>query len=654
MEVTVAKSAGFCFGVKRAVDTVYREIESGEKPVYTFGPIIHNEQVVEDLENRGVQVIHSEDELEGLSGGTVVIRSHGVSRDVCEKIEARGMKIVDATCPFVKKIHRIVDEEGRKGCHVVIIGSADHPEVQGIMGWASGPVTVVHTAEEAESFVPENGKPISIVAQTTFNYNKFKDLVEIFLKKSYDSTVLKTICNATEERQTEARAIARKVDAMFVVGGRHSSNTQKLYEICKEECKNTYFIETLVDLESKPFQSFGRVGITAGASTPRKIIEEVHTRMAEQSFAELLKEEEESTKPIRTGEIVTGQVIEVSKDEIILSIAGNKSEGVITRDEYSNDSNVDLTTKVQIGEEMEAKVIKLNDGVGMVSLSYKRMAADRGNKRLEEAFENQEVLTAKVAQVLDGGLSVEVEGARVFIPASLVSDSYEKDLSKYAGQDIDFVITEFNPKRRRIIGDRKQLLVAQKAKLKEELFARIQPGDTVDGTVKNVTDFGAFIDLGGADGLLHISEMSWGRVENPKKVFKAGDQVRVLIKDIQGEKIALSLKFPEANPWVNAADKYAVGNVVYGRVARMTDFGAFVELEPGVDALLHVSQISREHVEKPADVLRIGQEIEARVVDFNEADHKISLSIKAMLAPAAQDADVADVDIDAMSQYTEE
>ena len=267
-------------------------------------------------------------------------------------------------------------------------------------------------------------------------------------------------------------------------------------------------------------------------------------------------------------------------------------------------------------------------------------------ERLEEAFENQEVLTAKVAQVLDGGLSVEVEGARVFIPASLVSDSYEKDLSKYAGQDIDFVITEFNPKRRRIIGDRKQLLVAQKAKLKEELFARIQPGDTVDGTVKNVTDFGAFIDLGGADGLLHISEMSWGRVENPKKVFRAGDQVRVLI--------ALSLKFPEANPWVNAADKYAVGNVVYGRVARMTDFGAFVELEPGVDALLHVSQISREHVEKPADVLRIGQEIEAKVVDFNEADHKISLSIKAMLAPVAQDADVADVDIDAMSQYTEE
>ena len=287
MEVTVAKSAGFCFGVKRAVDTVYREIESGEKPVYTFGPIIHNEQVVEDLENRGVQVIHSEDELEGLSGGTVVIRSHGVSRDVCEKIEARGMKIVDATCPFVKKIHRIVDEEGRKGRHVVIIGSADHPEVQGIMGWASGPVTVMHTAEEAESFVPENGKPISIVAQTTFNYNKFKDLVEILCKKRYDNNVLNilnilnTICNATEERQREAKNIAGEVDTMLVVGGRHSSNTQKLFEICKKECGNTYYIQTPVDLDSEMFQCSSCVGITAGASTPKKIIEEVqeHVRV---------------------------------------------------------------------------------------------------------------------------------------------------------------------------------------------------------------------------------------------------------------------------------------------------------------------------------------------------------------------------------------
>ncbi len=371
--------------------------------------------------------------------------------------------------------------------------------------------------------------------------------------------------------------------------------------------------------------------------------------MSELSFEQML---EESLKTIRTGEIVTGKVIDVKEDEIVLNI-GYKSDGIIPRSEYTNESGVDLRNLVQVGDEMEAKVVKVNDGEGQVALSYKRLAADKGNKRLEDAFNNQEVLTAKVAQVLDGGLSVVVEEARVFIPASLVSDTYEKDLTKYAGQDIEFVITEFNPKRRRVIGDRKQLMVAKKAEMQKALFERIHVGDIVDGTVKNVTDFGAFIDLGGADGLLHISEMSWGRVENPKKVFKAGDQVTALIKDISGEKIALSLKFPEANPWVSAAEKYAVGNVVYGRVARMTDFGAFVELEPGVDALLHVSQISREHVEKPADALSIGQEIEAKVVDFNGEDRKISLSIKALQASgeaehAYIDEDVADVDIDAV------
>ncbi|PNV61142.1 30S ribosomal protein S1 [Clostridium sp. chh4-2] len=375
--------------------------------------------------------------------------------------------------------------------------------------------------------------------------------------------------------------------------------------------------------------------------------------MSELSFEQML---EESLKTIRTGEVVTGKVIDVKEDEIVLNI-GYKSDGIITRNEYTNEPNVDLTTLVHVGEEMEAKVVKVNDGEGQVALSYKRLAADRGNKKLEEAFNNQEVLTAKVAQVLDGGLSVVIDEARIFIPASLVSDTYERDLSKYAGKDIEFVITEFNPKRRRVIGDRKQLMVAKKAALQKELFERIHVGDTVDGVVKNVTDFGAFIDLGGADGLLHISEMSWGRVESPKKVFKAGDQVKTLIKDITGEKIALSLKFPELNPWANAAEKYAVGNIVIGRVARMTDFGAFVELEPGVDALLHVSQISREHVEKPSDVLNVGQEIEAQVVDFNEEDRKISLSMKVLQAaaeaPVEDDSDVADVDIDAVASSEE-
>ena len=355
--------------------------------------------------------------------------------------------------------------------------------------------------------------------------------------------------------------------------------------------------------------------------------------MSEMSFEQLL---EASLKTIRTGEVVEGTVIDVKEDEIILNI-GYKADGIISRNEYSNTPNLDLRTVINVGDTMQAKVLKVNDGEGQVLLTYKRLLAEKGNKRLEEAFENKEVLAAKVANVLDGGLSVVVDEARVFIPASLVSDTYEKNLGKYADQEISFVITEFNPRKRRIIGDRKQLLVAEKAQKQKELFDRISAGMVVEGKVKNVTDFGAFVDLGGADGLLHISEMSWGRVENPKKFLKVGDDIKVLIKDIQGEKIALSLKFEDQNPWLNAAEKYAIGNVVEGCVARMTDFGAFVELEPGVDALLHVSQISREHVEKPADALKIGQKITAKVVDFNEADKKISLSIKAIDADTAEE-----------------
>ena len=349
--------------------------------------------------------------------------------------------------------------------------------------------------------------------------------------------------------------------------------------------------------------------------------------MSEMSFEQML---EESFKTIRNGDVVEGTVIDVKPDEIFLNI-GYKSDGIITRNEYTNEPNVDLTTVVKVGDKMEAKVVKLNDGEGQVILSYKRLQAEKGSKRLEEAFENQEVLKAKVTQVLAGGVCVSVDETRVFIPASLVSDTYEKDLNKFKDQEIEFIITEFDPRKRRIIGNRKVLLVEQKAKQQEELLANLHVGDVIEGTVKNVTDFGAFIDLGGVDGLLHISEMSWGRTENPKKVYKIGDSVKCFIKEINGDKIALSVKYPDLNPWNNAAEKYAVGNVVKGTVARMTDFGAFVQLEDGIDALLHVSQISRDRIEKPSDALSIGQEIEAKVVDLNEADKKISLSIKALL-----------------------
>ena len=369
--------------------------------------------------------------------------------------------------------------------------------------------------------------------------------------------------------------------------------------------------------------------------------------MSEMSFEQML---DASLKSIHAGEIVTGKVISVKPDEIALNI-GYKSDGIMTRSDYSADNTVDLTTVVNVGDEIECKVKKVNDGEGQVVLSHREALASKASEELKDAFENQTVLTGKVVQVVKGGLNVEVNGARVFIPASLVSDTFERDLTKYQGQDIQFVITEFNPMKRRVIGDRKQLMAATKKEQHDKLFSELQVGDVRTGVVKNLTDFGAFIDLGGADGLLHISEMSWGRIENPKKLFKPGQEVKVLVKEINGERIALTRKFPDENPGNDAETKFAVGTIVKGKVARMTDFGAFVELEKGIDALLHVSQISRDHVNKPSDVLEVGQEIEAKIVDLDVDNHKISLSMKALTEPERkEDLDVADVDIEAVGK----
>jgi len=625
LNIKVAKTAGFCFGVQRAVDLVYNNIGSKE-PIYTLGPITHNEQVVEDLAKKGVKVVENPEELKDLPKGTIIIRAHGIPKKLYDELSSYGHNIIDATCPFVKKIHKIVEKEKKR--HIIIVGNPDHPEIKGIMGWCNDEnYTVIQDIEEAKNLNLPTDLQLCIVAQTTYNYIRFQELVEIISKKGYDIFVFNTICSATQQRQQEAYELAKVSDAMIVIGGKDSSNTRKLYEICKSECKNTYYIQKPADLDLSQFKSYRNVGITAGASTPHYIIKEVLTVMSEKSFEQLL--EEENLVEINAGEIVEGIVLDVKDNEIILNI-GYKTEGIITKEEFTNSPNIDLKAVVKPGDKMEAKVLKVNDGEGQVILTYKRLAAEKGYKKLEEAYKNKTVLKAKVAEVLNGGVSVIIDEARVFIPASLISDTYEKDLSKYAGQEIEFVITEFNPKKRRIIGDRRQLIVAKKEEMKKELYEKIKVGMTVEGVVKNITDFGAFIDLGGADGLLHISEMSWSRVDDPKKLFKVGDKVKAFIKDIQGDKIALSLKFEDQNPWLKAEEKYAAGNVVTGKVARMTDFGAFVELEPGIDALLHVSQISKEHVEKPSDVLKIGQEIKAKVVDFNKEDKKISISIKAL------------------------
>ena len=652
MKVIVAESAGFCFGIERALKTVYEQLGRG-KTVYTFGPITHNETVCDELAQKGVRIISGEDELDKIEKSIIIIRSHGVTEALFDRLKAteekNGNEIIDATCTFVKKIHKVVSEESASGSDVIIIGDASHPEVVGICGWCKGRCTVIDSEEEARDYEPGTASKTILVAQTTFNINKFKVLVEILQKRVYNINVVNSICNATEKRQRETKELAASCDAMIVIGGNHSSNTMKLVEISEKECKNTYHIQTSVDLDLECFKSFRCVGITAGASTPKTIIKEVQEIMSEKSFDAML---DESMKTIHNGEVVEGKVIYVKEDEIALDI-GYKADGIIPRSEYTNQPGLDLRTVVKEGDTIQAKVLKVNDGEGQVSLTYKRLAAERGSEKLAKAFEDKEVLKAKVTEVLGGGICVVYDETRVFIPASLVSDTYEKNLDKYKDQEIEFVVTEFQPKKRRIIGDRKQLLVARKAEAMKKLFDTIKVGDVIEGTVKNITDFGAFIDLGGADGLLHISEMSWGRIDNPKKVFKVGDTVRAFIKDIQGNKVALSMKFPDQNPWADAEEKFAVGNIVKGKVARMTDFGAFVELIPGVDALLHVSQISRDHIEKPSDVLKPGQEIEAKILDVSLEDKKISLSMKALLPPKEDEEPAANEQSEESADVTE-
>ncbi len=629
MEVILAEKAGFCFGVKRAVDTAFEQADKASNAVFTFGPIIHNEDVTEKLALKGVNVINSIEELDKLpKNSSIIIRSHGVGEDIFESIKSRGFSIVDATCPFVNNIHKIVRERSEAGDEILIIGNPGHAEVEGTIGWSRRKPYVINSVEDIEA-LPDSLKnaSITVVAQTTYSLKKFQELVAELQDRYYNVNVCKTICNATEERQKEAQRLASSVDSMIVIGGKTSSNTQKLYEISKQQCNNTYYIQTLVDLDLTVFESASRVGITAGASTPNYIIKEVQDSMSEKSFEELLNDEE--TVSIKKGKIIDGKVISVKPDEMVVDIH-YKSDGILTAAEYSN-SPVDLTTVVKEGDPITVEVIKPNDGEGSVLLSYKSILANEAYKELEEAFENGTVLTGKVDKVLKGGLSVIVKECRVFVPASLVSDTFERDLSKYEGQEIEFVLTEFDLHRKRVIGDRKQLIIKNKEAAASELFSKIKVGDVVEGTIKNITEFGAFVDLGGADGLLHISEMSWGRVEKPKKIFTVGQPVKCFIKEINGNKIALSMKFEDQNPWLTAEEKYAKGTIVKGKVARMTDFGAFVVLEPGIDALLHVSQISLDHIEKPSDVLKSGQEIEAKVVDIKIPERKISLSIKALL-----------------------
>ena len=642
MEIITAKSAGFCFGVNRAIEACYNEIEKGGR-IVTYGPLIHNKNVNKDLENKGVKSV---DTLDGCEGATVIIRSHGVGKAVHDELERRNIHYVDGTCPFVKKIHNIVRKKRDEGYEIIIIGDGKHPEVIGINGWCDNSAITVDNVDDAQKLILDDEKKYAVVVQTTFRESKYYDILKILKEKSKKITEENTICSATEERQTEAVKISQNVDKMLVIGDKGSSNTQKLYEICRKNCRNTYYIETIEDLVLNNCKFNDKIGITAGASTPPAIIKEVITTMSEMDGVKNTMEGEELTfeqmlndsfVTLHTGDVVKGTVISTAGEEVSVNL-GYKSDGIIPRGEFSSDASVVPSKVVQPGDEIEVFVVRVNDGDGNVLLSKKKVESQKGMEEIEKAFEEKATVTGKVVKIVKGGLIAVANGIQVFIPSSQVAGRFVEDLSVYDGTELTFNIIELDRAKHRIIGGRKALLAKEAEEKKAAVFATLEAGKKVTGTVSRITDFGAFVDLGGVDGLIHISEMSWGRISNPKEVLSEGDTVEVVVLDVDKEKskISLSLKDVTPNPWTMAAEKYVVGSVVEGKVVRMVPFGAFIELEPGVDGLVHISQIANKRVEKPEDELKIGETIKVKVIDVNAEQKKISLSKKEAEAPVEE------------------
>lgn len=642
--IRVAESAGFCFGVKRAIEMAYEAI-GVEPKLYSYGQLIHNKTVTDDLASKGLQIVEN---LDGLTEGTLLIRSHGVGKALYDEAEAKGLKILDGTCPFVKKIHDIVHDKLAEGLGIIIVGDGTHPEVIGINGWCENAAVILEDEEAAKTKeIPEKEK-YAVVVQTTFRQAKFDKILEILQDRGVNMEVHNTICSATEKRQTEAEELSKTVDKMIVIGGKNSSNTQKLVEICAKNCGNTVHIETICDLVLNNFGKDDKIGITAGASTPPAIIKEVVVTMSEAlenavqnlggseeaTFEQML---EESLVTLHTGDVVKGTVIQVVNEEVSVNL-GFKSDGIIARGEFSSDPTVIPSKTVQPGDEIEVFVVRVNDGDGNVMLSRKRIEAQKGIEEIEAAYNDKAVVTGTVTNVVKGGLIAVVNGVNVFIPSSQVSNRFIEDLSVFNGQELEFNIIEVDRVKRRFIGGRKALVEQEIAAKRAALFETIQAGSRVNGTVSRLTDFGAFVDLGGVDGLIHISEMSWGRISNPKEVLKEGQEVEVFVLDVDKEKgkISLSLKDADKNPWKLAAEKYTVGSIVEGKVVRMVPFGAFVELEPGVDGLVHISQIANKHVVKPEDELKVGEIINVKVLEVNPEQKKISLSKRQADAPVEE------------------
>ncbi|MBQ3550548.1 MAG: bifunctional 4-hydroxy-3-methylbut-2-enyl diphosphate reductase/30S ribosomal protein S1 [Clostridia bacterium] len=665
-KIILAETAGFCFGVDRAVNMVEELLRDGKR-VATLGPIIHNPQLVEELGKRGARIVESPDEVE--QGEVLVLRSHGVARSVTEKASELGLTVADATCPFVAKIHKIVENAGGEGRKVLIAGDAAHKEVEGIIGHCVGECFVFGNTKDLDNLA-DLGKispndALTVVSQTTFNLDLWKKCQK-FLKKHYTNAIIfDTICNATSKRQEEAFKLASVCDVMVVVGGKHSSNTCKLKEVCGAVCERTVHVETADELDRNFFKPSDLIGVVAGASTPSGIIKEVLNTMQEMqnpavqetindemTFEEMLNATESSSN---TDQKVKGIVLAVNATEIEVDIVGRKHTGYISANEFSNDPSVKLTEAVKIGDELDLIIMRTNDQEGTVMLSKKRFDAIAGWDKVLTAKETGEVIESTVSDVVKGGVVAFYEGIRVFIPASQATLSKSDDLEALKGQPISFRIIEIG-QRRRVIGSAKAILREQKSAAEEKFWASVAVGDKFTGTVKSITGYGAFVDLGGVDGMVHISELSWERIKHPSEVVKVGDTVEVYVKAIDQEKKKISLGYKKAdeNPWEIFKAKYAVEDVVNVKIVSMTTYGAFARIISGVDGLIHISQIADRRIEKPADELKVGQEVDAKIIDIDLDKKRVSLSIRALIEKTEAAEEPAEEAAEAPAEAVEE
>ena len=636
IEVYLANNAGFCGGVKRAVILADKGAEKG---VYSLGPLVHNQRVVEELEKKGVVTVEN---IDNINNSKVIIRSHGIHKSIREELIENKNQIIDCVCSKVKKIYDIVEEKYAEGYNIVIYGDPRHPEIISINSYANDEAIIVQDEKDLEK-IPK-GK-LAIVSQTTNNEKKYKNLINLIKDISKDEIlVYNTICSATKNRQESAIELSKEVDAMIVLGGKNSSNSNKLAQVSREHCKNVYFIESIDELDFYKIKKFNKIGITAGASTPDSVIKEAVSSMENFDNNEMMEAIESSFKRIRRGEVVEGEVLFVNENEVMVNI-GYRSDGIISKEEISNEADVDPQELFKPGDKIEVYIMKIDDGDGNVVLSHKRVKNMKVWDDIEELYKEEKRVEVEVKSVVKGGLIADLEGLKAFIPASHVSVRFQKDLSKYVSKTLLCEIIDFDKSKRRIVLSRKNVEAEELEGEKAKVYSSIHEGDIIEGTVQRLTNFGAFVDVGGVDGLIHISELSWNRVKHPADVVSPGDKVKVLVLNVDEEKnrIALGLKQTTKKPWDVFTESVQVGDVVQGKVVNLLDFGAFVRLESGVDGLLHVSQISKEHVEKPSDKLEIGEEITDKVTDIDQDDKKISLSMKALLEPEVEETETEEV-----------